>query len=159
MLNNRRKFIKRLFSLTAYGVVLSSAITRPALAMKTAILQREKFLIKSYQLTLTKLYQKASFISGEDKIKFSRLPKVAENGASVPITVSTTLKNVDKISILVERNPYPLSAEFYLSLGVHPKVSARLKMAKTSNVVVIVEAEGKVYRKTQFVTVTVGGCG
>jgi sulfur-oxidizing protein SoxY len=105
------------------------------------------------------MYNKPSFIVGRDKITFGRLPDVAENGASVPITITTTLKNVDKIAILVERNPYPLSAEFYLSLGVYPKVSARLKMAKSSNVVVVVEAEGKLYRKTKFVKVTVGGCG
>lgn len=159
MLNSRRKFIKQLLSLAAYSAVLSSTLTRTVSAASTVILQREKFLIKSYNKTLTKMYKKPSFIAGGDNITFSRLPKIAENGAVVPISVETSLKNVDKISILVERNPFPLSAEFYLSLGVYPKVSARLKMAKSSNVIAIVEAEGKLYRKTQFVKVTVGGCG
>jgi sulfur-oxidizing protein SoxY len=157
MPNNRRKFIKQLLSITAYSVALSGAFTRAAFA--ATLPQKEKFLIKRYNNVLENMYNKPSFIVGRDKITFSRLPDVAENGASVPITITTTLKNVDKIAILVERNPYPLSAEFYLSLGVYPKVSARLKMAKSSNVVVVVEAEGKLYRKTKFVKVTVGGCG
>jgi len=38
-------------------------------------------------------------------------------------------------------------------------VANRLKMAKTSNVIVIVEAGGKLYSTTKEVKVTVGGCG
>ena len=158
MLKNRRKFIKQLLSVAGISLTLSSFFSRTSLAANN-ILQKEKFLITTYNKVLRKLYKDPIFFDGKGMITVSRLPKTAENGAVVPISITTTLKRVDKISILVENNPTPLSVEFYLSLGVYPQVSARLKMAKASNVVVIVEAEGKLYRKTQFVKVTVGGCG
>jgi len=40
-----------------------------------------------------------------------------------------------------------------------PNVANRLKMAKTSNVIVIVEAGGKLYSTAREVKVTIGGCG
>ena len=45
------------------------------------------------------------------------------------------------------------------TLGTVPAVANRLKMAKTSNVIVVVEAGGKLYSATKEVKVTVGGCG
>ena len=38
-------------------------------------------------------------------------------------------------------------------------VGSRLKMAKTSKVMALVEAGGKIYSATKEVKVTVGGCG
>jgi sulfur-oxidizing protein SoxY len=40
-----------------------------------------------------------------------------------------------------------------------PSVANRLKMAKTGDVVAIVEAGGKLYSTSREVKVTVGGCG
>ena len=40
-----------------------------------------------------------------------------------------------------------------------PAIANRLKMAKTTNVVAIVEADGKLYSANKEVKVTVGGCG
>lgn len=156
MLESRRKFIKQCLSIATYSIALTSGFLRSSLAK--AEWEKEKFQPSSYKKTIENLYSKTPFIESK-KITFNRLPKVAENGAVVPISITSTLKKVRKISILVEQNPHPLSAEFYLSPALIPHVSARIKMAKTSHVIVIVEAEGKLYRKTQFVKVTKGGCG
>ena len=43
--------------------------------------------------------------------------------------------------------------------GTVPAVANRLKMARTSNVIVLAEAGGKLYSATKEVKVTVGGCG
>jgi len=43
--------------------------------------------------------------------------------------------------------------------GTLPHVANRLKMAKTCNVIAIVESEGKLFSATKEVKVTVGGCG
>ena len=40
-----------------------------------------------------------------------------------------------------------------------PSVANRIKMARTSNVIVVVEAGGKLYSSNKEVKVTVGGCG
>ena len=48
---------------------------------------------------------------------------------------------------------------YKIPAGTMPTVANRIKMAKTSNVMVVVEAGGKLYSATKEVKVTVGGCG
>jgi sulfur-oxidizing protein SoxY len=86
-------------------------------------------------------------------------PEIAENGAVVPISVSSTLGEVTSISILVAENPFPLAASYKIPAGASAMVGSRLKMAKTSKVTALVEAGGKLYSATKEVKVTVGGCG
>ena len=86
-------------------------------------------------------------------------PDIAENGAVVPISVSTTLEDVVRISIVVEGNPLPLTSTYELSPHAIPYVSTRVKMLKTSKVVALVEAGGKSYFGMREVKVTIGGCG
>jgi sulfur-oxidizing protein SoxY len=93
-----------------------------------------------------------------DKVKLDA-PEIAENGAVVPISVATTLADVTSISFLVSENPNALAASYIIPPGTIPSVANRLKMAKTSNVIAIVEAGGKLYSATKEVKVTVGGCG
>jgi len=156
MLKSRRKFIKQLVSISSYGLTLASGFMHSAWA--NSLWKKENFTPGSYEDTLKHLFKDVAFIDSKE-IKFSRLPKVAENGAVVPITIDSSLENVAKISILVEKNAQPLIAEFYLSPAVTAHVSARFKMAETCDVIVIIEAEGKYYRKSQKVVVAIGGCG
>jgi sulfur-oxidizing protein SoxY len=86
-------------------------------------------------------------------------PDIAENGAVVPITVSSTLANVQEIYILVEKNPFPLAASFILANGTEPSVQTRIKMGQSSNVVAVVKADGKLYTASKETKVTLGGCG
>ena len=86
-------------------------------------------------------------------------PEIAENGAVVPVSVSTTLDDVTRISILVEKNPLPLTSTYELGPDSVPYVSTRVKMLKTSDVVALVESGGKTYKGVREVKVTIGGCG
>ena len=94
--------------------------------------------------------------SGDIKIK---APDIAENGAVVPVTVSSTLAGVSAISILAEKNPSPLTSSYELPEGTEAYISTRIKMGKTSNVVAVVKAGGKLYSAKKEVKVTIGGCG
>jgi sulfur-oxidizing protein SoxY len=87
-----------------------------------------------------------------------KAPIQAENGAVVPISVSTKLPKVEAISILVEKNAFPLVSNVELS-GAEGYFSARMKMGKTSDVKVYVKSDGKLFMATQQIKVTVGGCG
>jgi sulfur-oxidizing protein SoxY len=93
-----------------------------------------------------------------DKVKLDA-PEIAENGAVVPVSVTTTLDKVSSISFLVAENPNALAASYKIPDGTVATVANRLKMAKTTNVIAIVEAGGKLYSATKEVKVTVGGCG
>jgi sulfur-oxidizing protein SoxY len=99
-----------------------------------------------------------SDIIDTDKIDI-KLPKIAEKGAAVPITVSSSLDNIRTISLWVEKNPIPLVAIFRLSSQLEAFVSARLTMVETSDVIVLVETRDAVYRAKEQVKIIIGGCG
>jgi sulfur-oxidizing protein SoxY len=116
----------------------------------------EAFKQKNSDDAIKSLYGKTAEPS--DKVKLDA-PEIAENGAVVPISVSSTLADVTSISILVVENPNALAASYKIPAGTIPNVANRLKMAKTSNVIAVVEAGGKLYSAVKEVKVTVGGCG
>jgi sulfur-oxidizing protein SoxY len=86
-------------------------------------------------------------------------PDIAENGAVVPIKVSTKLDKVESITLIAEKNPSPLVASFNYSGDCAGFVSTRIKMGETQNVIVVVKSGGKLYSAQKSVKVTVGGCG
>lgn len=88
-----------------------------------------------------------------------KAPEIAENGAVVPVTISTGMKNVESISIVVEENGTPLAARFMFADNAHGFVSTRIKMGRTSNVIALVKSGGTVYSARQEIKVTIGGCG
>src|ERR1700724_822785 len=128
----------------------------PAFAAANDKYPEDAFKAKSDAGAIKSLYGKAAEPS--DKVKLDA-PEIAENGGVVPISVSTTLADVTSISFLVSENPNALAASYKIPAGTLPSVANRLKMAKTGNVIAIVEAGGKLYSATKEVKVTVGGCG
>ena len=86
-------------------------------------------------------------------------PDIAENGAVVPVSVTSKLGKTESISILVEKNPNALSAAFDIPGGTEPFVSTRVKMGQTSNVYALVKADGKYFFASKEIKVTLGGCG
>lgn len=86
-------------------------------------------------------------------------PDIAENGAVVPVSVTSKLGKTESISILVEKNPNALSATFDIPGGTEPFVSTRVKMGQTSNVYALVKADGKYFFASKEIKVTLGGCG
>ena len=116
----------------------------------------DAFKLKSEADTLKALYGKSAEPS--DKVNLDA-PEIAENGAVVPIAVASTLPDVTGIAILVLENPNVLAAAYKIPAGTQASVSNRLKMAKTTKVLAVVESGGKLYSATKEVKVTVGGCG
>jgi sulfur-oxidizing protein SoxY len=127
-----------------------------ALAAANDKYPEDAFKAKTEADAIKALYGKTAEAS--DKVKLDA-PEIAENGAVVPVSVTTTLADVTSISFLVSENPVVLVASYKIPAGTMPSVANRIKMAKTSNVIVVVEAGGKVYSTTKEVKVTVGGCG
>ncbi len=96
--------------------------------------------------------------ASEGSFKF-KAPKIAENGAVVPMEVNASkIDNVSNVSLLVANNATQLAASFNLS-GALGFVSTRIKMGKTSKVHALVTAGGATTRVTKEVKVTIGGCG
>jgi len=92
-------------------------------------------------------------------ITFVQTPDIAENGAVVPVGITSTIPNTQSIAILIEKNPNMLAAVFDIPAGTDPSISTRVKMGQSSNIVALVKADGKYYYAAKEVKVTLGGCG
>ena len=128
----------------------------PALAAANDKYPEDAFKQKGDADAIKALYGKTAEAS--DKVKLDA-PEIAENGAVVPIAVATMLTDVTSIAFLASENPNALAAYYVIPEGTVPAVANRLKMAKTCNIIAIVESGGKLYSATKEVKVTVGGCG
>jgi sulfur-oxidizing protein SoxY len=92
-------------------------------------------------------------------IAFFSTPDIAENGAVVPIGITSTVPKTESIAILIEKNPNMLAAVFDIPPGTESSLSTRVKMGQTSNVYALVKADGKYYVASKEIKVTLGGCG
>ena len=152
----RRVLLKGAASVALIGLGSMPFGFAPAFAAANDKYPEDAFKQKSEADAIKSLYGKTAEAS--DKVKLDA-PEIAENGAVVPVSVSSSLADVTSISILVTENPNTLVASYRIPAGTVPSVANRIKMAKTSNVTAIVEAGGKLYSATKEVKVTVGGCG
>jgi len=87
------------------------------------------------------------------------LPQVAENGALVPITVSSQLRGTRDILILVDGNPQPVAACFSFPDGTEAFAATRIRLAHSGTVYVAVRTEEGLFATSRAIQVTVGGCG
>ena len=97
--------------------------------------------------------------SADSKDIVIEAPQIAENGAVVPIEVTSNLPNTKSIAVLIEKNPFPLVGQFEFSEGALPYVKVNAKVGESSFVRVVAEAGGKHYAATREIKVTIGGCG
>lgn len=153
---SRRAFLTRAAiagaytTLAAYGGLFGS---RCALADWI----EDNFAPGKLEQTLERLFANSPLVES-DAISL-KLPLIAEDGAVVPITVSSALHDVESIAILVEKNPVPLTAIFNVALEAEAFVSTHIKMAETCDVIAVLKAGDNLYCARQQVKVTIGGCG
>jgi sulfur-oxidizing protein SoxY len=142
--------------LASVGLVGAPPVRRARAAADAATWPQAAFSQKTEAAAIKALFGKTPEAS--DKIDLDA-PEIAENGAVVPISVSTTLPDVTSIAIVVAENPFPLAANYRIPPGTAAAVANRLKMAKTSKVLALVASGDKVFSASKEVKVTVGGCG
>ena len=86
-------------------------------------------------------------------------PEIAENGAVVPIEITSQVPGTSAILVVIDKNPFPLVAKFDFLEGALPFVKVNVKMGETSDVRAIAQANGKYFSATKNIKVTIGGCG
>jgi sulfur-oxidizing protein SoxY len=151
----RRSVLKAGAGATLLGVLAAAGILRPGRA-RAAEWNKAAFEAKTMGDALAALGASAPAQATDVAVT---APDIAENGAVVPITATSRLPKTESIAFLVENNPNMLAASFLLPEGTAPVVSTRVKLARTSNVSVLVKADGKFYVATKEIKVTLGGCG
>ena len=155
MNNTRRKFLKTSAMTGAVVAGIGAGILAPRNVM--AAWPKAAFDATDMGVALTGAIGSPEMIESADiDIK---APAIAENGAVVPITITCKIPGTESITIMLPGNAAPLAATFVLSPRTEGFVSTRVKMGKTSDVVVVVKAKGKQYSAKKEVKVTIGGCG
>jgi sulfur-oxidizing protein SoxY len=151
----RRRFLKLTGQAGAFAVAWAAGLAASGRAW-AATWNKAGFEAKSLADVMKSLGASGAAESNDILIT---APDIAENGAVVPIAVTSKLPHTQQISIVAEKNPFPLAATFDVSGGGEGYVSARIKMGQTSNVWAVVKAGGKYYTAKKEVKITVGGCG
>jgi len=153
--SKRRVFLKGSLAAGTVGVAVAAGLLTPQAVV--AAWNEKAFKAKSIDDALSAAMGTASSAASEAiKIK---APDIAENGAVVPVSVKADMEGVESIALLAEGNASPLIATFELGSGAVADVSTRIKMGKTSDVIAVVKAGGKLHSARKSVKVTIGGCG
>lgn len=153
----RREVMKRGGGLALLALLAGAGWLKPEQVLAAESWNKAAFDTKSVDETL-KVLNGGTPAQSKD-ITFFSTPDIAENGAVVPIGVTSAIPKTESIAILVEKNPNTLAAVFDIPAGTEPSLSTRIKMGQTSNVYALVKADGKFYITGKEIKVTLGGCG
>ena len=147
---NRRKFLG-LSTVVAAAAILPSSLSAVDFRAKAP----KAFTTDSTDEAIKEIFGTSSVTEGKVKIK---APDIAENGAVIPVTVSSKLAG-KTVAIFQEANPGRTAAVYTVPANGVIEYSLRIRMQKTAKVIAVVEADGKLYSATKVVKVTIGGCG
>jgi sulfur-oxidizing protein SoxY len=153
--NTRRRVLKGAGAASAVFAALATGALKPSAAL-AATWNKNAFEAKSTIDAMKALNMTSATDSKEIEI---RAPEIAENGAVVPIEITSNVPGTESISVFIEKNPFPYVATFDVSKGAVPYVQVRVKIGQSSPVRVVVAAGGKYYQAAKEVKVTIGGCG
>jgi len=153
MNHQRRTVLKGVGSAAAVGVAVAAGLLKPTAAFAG---DRSAFDAKGLDAAMKAIKATGA---AESKDIIVKAPDIAENGAVVPVEITSNIAGTESIAILAEKNASPMVGEFNLSNGAQGFISTRIKLANTSNVRAVVKAGSKMYTATKEVKVTIGGCG
>ena len=138
----------------AAGVAATALPASPSLAQDQA---------QAWELAVRKILGEAKPIDGKMTLE---LPEIAENGNTVPFTITVDSPMTDKdhvkaIHIIATSNPQPGVATFRLSpISGKAAVASRMRLQRTQDVIGIAElSDGRFLMSKRNVKVTIGGCG
>ena len=147
---NRRNFLS-----LGLGAVAVSMIPSQVSAINFRETMPKAWSATSVEDSMKEVFGSATTQTTKVKLK---APDIAENGAVIPVTVSSKLEG-SKVAIFQDANPESTVAIFTVPKGGIIDYSVRIKMAKTGTVSAVVESNGKLYSASKLVKVTIGGCG
>ena len=151
----RRSFIKTAVVASVTGAVVTGGLIKPEAVMAAA---HEKDFTKAKSLEEVMEMMGATDAAESEMIKI-KAPEIAENGAVVPVGITSEIEGTTEIVALVSNNPVPYAARYTIGSKGNASVKSRFKMAKTTDVVAVVKEADKYYMAKSNIKVTKGGCG
>ena len=151
----RREALKQGSATAIFGLFVAAGLVRPGNAH--AAWNQAAFAAKGVDAVVKSLGGAGTAATKD--VSWGTTPEIAENGAVVPVSVTSNIAKTESISILIDKNPNTLAATFLIPPGTDANVSTRVKMGETSQVHALIKADGKYFVATREIKVTLGGCG
>ena len=155
MNHTRRTFLQASMAAGTIAIATSAGLLSPRTVL--AAWPKQAFNAKSMADAMKAIAGSSNATDSKDITV--EAPDIAENGAVVSVTVKSKAPKTEQISVLVPENGNPLCASYLTSDAIDGFVTGRIKMRKTSDVVALVKADGKLLTAKKPVKVTLGGCG
>jgi sulfur-oxidizing protein SoxY len=140
--------------------VIGATATVAALAAHTSLAQENA---PTWEDAIKKILGDAKPVDGKMLLD---MPEIAENGNTVPFTVSvespmSDADYVKAVHIVSTGNPQPAVVTFHFTPQSGKAAAAsRMRLARTQDVIALAElSDGKVLQAKRSVKVTIGGCG
>jgi sulfur-oxidizing protein SoxY len=150
--NERRRLLK---AVSVVSATLAATLFKPLVAWATTW-NKDAFAAKSAADAL-KILGTSDTVASKDLL--IEAPQIAENGAVVPIEITSNIPGTTSIALIIDKNPFPLVSKFDFVEGALPFVKVNVKMNETSDVRALATAGGRNYVATKEIKVTIGGCG
>ena len=154
----RRDALKTGGAMSVFGLFMAAGLVRPTDAFAQASAWNQAAFQGKTLQEVTKAIG-ASNVAETKDVSWGSTPEIAENGAVVPVAVTSNIPKTEWIALLVAKNPSALAASFDIPAGTDPSVSTRVKMGQSSDVHALIRADGKYFVATREIKVTLGGCG
>lgn len=153
----RRTLLKGVISASTLALVAASGLLLPKRVL--AHWPIDAFNSKTVEDALLALLGQAEIVDDTVvQFKVGSPPSYAVNGASVPIEIQSSLKDIERIAILVDKNPNPLAMSLDFTSAVKLPFKSMIKIAEDSLVIAVISAGGKLYKTSRMVEVDIGGC-
>jgi sulfur-oxidizing protein SoxY len=153
----RRLVLKGAISASTLALVAASGLLLPQRLL--AHWPSDAFNAETVEDALLALLGQAE-IADDSALQFKvgSPPSYAVNGASVPIEIQSGLAKIERVAVLVDKNPFPLALSLEMTPAIKLPFKSMIKMAEDSEVIAVIRADGKLYKTTRFVEVDIGGC-
>jgi sulfur-oxidizing protein SoxY len=153
----RRTVLKGAISASTLALVATSGLLLPQRLL--AHWPSDAFNAETVEDALLALLGQAE-IADDSALKFKvgSPPSYAVNGASVPIEIQSGLAKIERVAVLVAKNPFPLALSLEMTQAIKLPFKSMIKIAEDSEVIAVIRADGKLYKTSRFVEVDIGGC-
>jgi len=157
-INHRRRLLTKFILVnSAITTTFCAGLLTPGIVL--ASWPKSAFEATTVPGALNSLYATNETTKRKGATKISVRPHLDDGGTQVTVSITTTIPNVDSITILTPNNPQPLVATFKFNNKAVASIQTRIKMEAIGDVVAIVKSGDSLFYEATEVDFTGCGCG
>jgi sulfur-oxidizing protein SoxY len=153
----RRLFLKLLLARGSIATGICAGLIMPGSAIATW--PRMAFEATSVPRALNKLLGENKTLTKRYATVVKARPHLDDGGTQITVTVTTSIPDIDSITLLASSNHTPLVASFRFGGATVESLVTRIKMAGKGEVVAIIKSGDRLYKERAAVDFSSCGCG